>query len=71
MPETAKAAPKCPICHKPAAPGRLRPFCSVRCADIDMGRWFTGAYAVPAVEADDDSQDDAALPAATPVLKHP
>jgi len=37
----------CPICS--AAPhATFRPFCSKRCADIDLGRWMTGAYAVPA-----------------------
>ncbi len=51
-------APQCPICGKPSAPkgpARLAPFCSRRCADVDLGRWFTGAYSVPAVEADEDS----------------
>ena len=35
---------------------RLRPFCSVRCADVDLGRWFGGAYAIPGPppELDDD-----------------
>ena len=36
----------CPICGKPAAMG-FKPFCSKRCADIDLGRWFKGGYAVP------------------------
>jgi endogenous inhibitor of DNA gyrase (YacG/DUF329 family) len=26
---------------------KYRPFCSARCADADLGRWFSGAYAVP------------------------
>ena len=39
----------CPICRKPADP-RYRPFCSRRCADVDLGRWLTGAYALPAEE---------------------
>ncbi len=37
----------CPICGKPAVE-RLRPFCSKRCADVDLGRWLNGVYAVPA-----------------------
>ena len=48
----------CPTCGAPsAAPGgkSLRPFCSRRCADIDLGRWFQGRYAIPAVDAADDS----------------
>lgn len=39
----------CPICGAPAVE-KFRPFCSVRCADIDLGRWFGGRYSVPAVE---------------------
>jgi endogenous inhibitor of DNA gyrase (YacG/DUF329 family) len=44
----------CPICGKPAD-ARHKPFCSVRCADVDLNRWFTGAYAVPA--SDDEDAD--------------
>ncbi len=44
----------CPICGKPTAE-RFRPFCSGRCKDVDLNRWFKGAYAIPAVEADDPS----------------
>jgi endogenous inhibitor of DNA gyrase (YacG/DUF329 family) len=39
----------CPICGKPADPN-VRPFCSKRCADVDLQRWFKGSYAIPAVE---------------------
>lgn len=49
----------CPICHKPADQLRLRPFCSKRCADIDLGRWFTEQYSAPATEADPDAADAA------------
>jgi endogenous inhibitor of DNA gyrase (YacG/DUF329 family) len=52
-------AEACPICAKPSGEGRLRPFCSVRCADIDLGRWFIGAYSVPASEDDPESDEDA------------
>jgi endogenous inhibitor of DNA gyrase (YacG/DUF329 family) len=45
----------CPICRKPADPG-FRPFCSKRCADVDLQRWFSGRYAIPAVETDEDDQ---------------
>lgn len=50
------AVPACPICRKPQAP-EYRPFCSRRCADVDLQRWFSGRYAVPAEEADDDGAD--------------
>ena len=36
----------CPICKKPTETD-YRPFCSKRCADVDLGRWFNGSYAVP------------------------
>jgi endogenous inhibitor of DNA gyrase (YacG/DUF329 family) len=36
----------CPICGKPASFAE-RPFCSRRCADIDMHRWLNGVYRVP------------------------
>ena len=51
----------CPTCGAPAAPpaakgGRSpRPFCSRRCADIDLGRWFRESYTIPAVESADDT----------------
>jgi uncharacterized protein len=54
----ATPAPKrCPICGKPADP-RLRPFCSRRCADIDLGRWFTEGYAVPDQSPDAEQPPD-------------
>ncbi len=48
---------KCPICGKPAVQG-VEPFCSRRCADVDLGRWLTGVYRVPSVE-DDGEVDEA------------
>ncbi|MCP4328453.1 MAG: DNA gyrase inhibitor YacG [Alphaproteobacteria bacterium] len=51
---------KCPVCRKPTV-ARYRPFCSGRCADIDLARWFTGAYRIaneePA-EDEDATRDD-------------
>lgn len=46
----------CPICRKPGE-ARFRPFCSARCADIDLGRWFTESYAVPAAPPEIDEDD--------------
>jgi endogenous inhibitor of DNA gyrase (YacG/DUF329 family) len=43
--------PGCPICGKTPDPA-YRPFCSRRCADVDLQRWLSGAYAVPAEEDD-------------------
>ena len=44
--------PACPICGTPRH-ALHRPFCSARCREIDLGRWFSGRYAVPAVEPPD------------------
>lgn len=46
---------KCARCDKPMDPA-YRPFCSKRCADIDLQKWLTGAYAIPVVETDDESE---------------
>lgn len=51
----AAKAPPCPICGKPAAPG-LAPFCSERCADLDLGRWLSDRYVLP---GDDGGEPDA------------
>lgn len=40
---------RCPICGKPTEP-KLRPFCSRRCADVDLNRWLGGAYRVETQE---------------------
>ncbi len=72
----------CPVCKRPLAKvkeGEAHPpFCSKRCADIDLSRWLNGSYAIPAIE--DDSEPDVSgagegeeggLPgAAIPALKH-
>jgi endogenous inhibitor of DNA gyrase (YacG/DUF329 family) len=49
----------CPVCKKPGSES-YRPFCSKRCADVDLGRWLTGGYALPgeAVETDDVEDND-------------
>jgi endogenous inhibitor of DNA gyrase (YacG/DUF329 family) len=36
----------CPICGAPPA-ARYRPFCSARCADVDLARWLNESYRVP------------------------
>jgi uncharacterized protein len=38
---------RCAICGKPQTT-RFKPFCSRRCADVDLNRWLTGGYAIPA-----------------------
>ena len=54
----AKSAAKtqsCPICSDPAVEA-YTPFCSKRCADVDLHRWLTGGYAIPAVESAGDDE---------------
>ena len=36
----------CPVCGKPATK-EARPFCSRRCADVDLNRWLKGSYVIP------------------------
>lgn len=52
------AGKPCPICSTPAD-ARFRPFCSRRCADVDLSRWLKGAYAIPAAETDDPEDEGA------------
>ncbi len=47
----------CPLCGKPATEA-ARPFCSKRCADLDLQRWLTGRYAIPGREGEEESNDD-------------
>jgi endogenous inhibitor of DNA gyrase (YacG/DUF329 family) len=42
----------CPICNKETVQS-YRPFCSKRCADVDLAKWMTGSYAVPSTDPDD------------------
>lgn len=62
MPDDASVkgpARRCPICQKPAEEA-WRPFCSKRCADVDLGRWLGGRYAIPGERApmDGAAEDD-------------
>ena len=45
----------CPICSKPVEP-MFKPFCSKRCADVDLNRWLSGVYGVPVTE--DEEEDE-------------
>jgi len=47
---------RCPICGKDAAE-KTRPFCSVRCKDIDLNRWLSGRYVIPGGPDDDDEAE--------------
>ncbi|MCI0465982.1 MAG: DNA gyrase inhibitor YacG [Beijerinckiaceae bacterium] len=52
QPNSGEPVRPCSICGKPAAHA-FRPFCSKRCADIDLHRWLGGIYAVPAADEPD------------------
>ncbi|GFE65528.1 DNA gyrase inhibitor YacG [Litoreibacter roseus] len=45
----------CPICSKDPVE-KYRPFCSRRCADIDLGKWMTDKYAVPSQDPDETEE---------------
>jgi endogenous inhibitor of DNA gyrase (YacG/DUF329 family) len=49
------AARKCPICGKPATEAS-KPFCSERCRDVDLNRWLSGSYVIPAKPDDEDAE---------------
>jgi endogenous inhibitor of DNA gyrase (YacG/DUF329 family) len=53
------AGPKgkpCPICGKPSVEAS-RPFCSERCRDVDLNRWLSNSYAIPAAKDDDEDAE--------------
>lgn len=49
----------CPICKRQSPTRPFQPFCSKRCADVDLNRWFTGGYAIP---TDEHVPEDHPLP---------
>ena len=53
----------CPICSKNTVP-KFKPFCSKRCADVDLGKWLNESYAIPAPLEDLSEEDEIALMAA-------
>ena len=53
----------CPICQKPTD-AKFKPFCSKRCADVDLGKWLNESYAIPAPLEDLTEEDEIALMAA-------
>ncbi len=53
----ARAGSRCPICGAPTQHA-VRPFCSARCADIDLGRWISGAYVIAGGQSDADEDGD-------------
>ncbi|HTH16597.1 MAG TPA: DNA gyrase inhibitor YacG [Magnetospirillum sp.] len=54
-PAAANSNKPCPICGKPPVE-KFKPFCSARCADVDLHRWLGGVYRVESDERPDDGQ---------------
>lgn len=48
---------RCPICRRAEAVPAYKPFCSKRCADVDLQRWFSGGYAIPAEDTHGEEKD--------------
>jgi endogenous inhibitor of DNA gyrase (YacG/DUF329 family) len=61
MAKTPDPASPCAICGKPVD-ARHRPFCSRRCADVDLNRWLSGRYVIPGAEQPEDEEDRPAPP---------
>lgn len=57
MNEPPVSVGKCVICGK-QKDEQYKPFCSKRCADVDLNRWFSGGYALPAEEEGEADMDD-------------
>lgn len=50
---TKTASRPCPLCRKPAS-ADFAPFCSSRCRDRDLVRWFNDGYSTPGPPASED-----------------
>ncbi|MDO1560370.1 DNA gyrase inhibitor YacG [Brevundimonas sp. 2R-24] len=48
----------CPICRRAETVPQYQPFCSKRCADVDLNRWLSGRYAVPGAPASRLAEDE-------------
>ncbi len=57
----------CPICDAESAP-KYRPFCSRRCADLDLGNWLSGRYSMPTLDSEDDGDPDQQAPTPDAIL---
>jgi len=50
---------RCPVCARPREE-KFKPFCSKRCADIDLARWLDGRYAIPGKDTDENEGNEPA-----------
>jgi len=60
-PDGARKVGRCPICGRATDPA-YRPFCTRRCADVDLSRWLGGVYAIPMTGPDDDEDGEDSMP---------
>ncbi len=58
----------CPICQEKTV-SKYRPFCSKRCADLDLAKWLNGSYAVPS-QREEDTEDAISEPEDIPRRPH-
>ncbi len=49
---------KCPICGTLTDNEKYRPFCSKRCADIDLGKWFNESYVIEGKNPTDEEEGE-------------
>lgn len=52
----------CPICQR-ETDAKYKPFCSKRCADVDLARWMTGSYVIP---TQNEEEEDSLPPTSPP-----
>lgn len=60
----------CPICEK-NTDAKYRPFCSKRCADVDLAKWLGGSYAIPSNDPEDIEEAANQMDAAPEAQKRP
>ena len=58
MTESTNKPFTCPICKENDTVQSFEPFCSERCANVDLHRWLGGRYSVPAIEPPDHFSED-------------
>ena len=58
LPRKREAAGRCPVCGAPRVAAH-KPFCSTRCAEVDLGRWLKGTYRIATDEAPDEGEASA------------
>lgn len=63
-------AARCPICARPTDV-TYRPFCSKRCADVDLARWLQGSYVVAGGSSDSDEDGDDTAAGHQPAAEQP